>query len=76
MNKYVLSTDAEHDLDAIWEYIARDSIDAADRWIDTLFNGFATLASTPHIGDARRDLTMLPVLFLANQSLHHHLPSQ
>jgi len=33
MNEYVLSTGAELDLDEIWEYIAHDDIDAADRWI-------------------------------------------
>jgi plasmid stabilization system protein ParE len=31
MNRYVLSADAELDLDEIWEYIAQDNIDAADR---------------------------------------------
>jgi plasmid stabilization system protein ParE len=33
MTGYVLSADADLDLDEIWEYIAADSIDAADRWI-------------------------------------------
>lgn len=32
MSSYVLGVDAELDLDDIWEYIAGDSIDAADRW--------------------------------------------
>jgi len=31
MTGYVLSADADLDLDEIWEYIAADSIDAADR---------------------------------------------
>jgi len=30
MSGYVLSADADLDLDDIWEYIAADSIDAAD----------------------------------------------
>jgi plasmid stabilization system protein ParE len=30
---YVLSKEAELDLDEIWEYIAHDNIDAADRCI-------------------------------------------
>jgi len=30
---YVLSADADFDLDEIWEYIAADNLDAADRWI-------------------------------------------
>jgi len=33
MREYVLSTDAELDLDEIWEYIALDNIRAADRWV-------------------------------------------
>jgi plasmid stabilization system protein ParE len=33
MNRYVLSVAAELDLDEIWEYIAQDNLDAADRWI-------------------------------------------
>lgn len=37
MSGYVLSEDADLDLDDIWEYIAQDNIDAADRWIGKLF---------------------------------------
>jgi plasmid stabilization system protein ParE len=36
MNRYVLSVAAELDLDAIWDYIGQDNIDAADRWISKL----------------------------------------
>jgi len=60
---YVLSVDAELDLDQIWEYIAEDNPDAADRWIDKLFDAFQSLAQTPSIGHRREDLTSLPVLF-------------
>jgi len=31
MTGYVLSVDADLDLDEIWEYIAADNIDGADR---------------------------------------------
>jgi plasmid stabilization system protein ParE len=31
VSSYVLSVDADFDLDEIWEYIAADSLDAADR---------------------------------------------
>ena len=48
MSVYVLSSDADRDLDDIWEYIAQDSVDAAERWI-------AKLAQ-------REDLTQFPVL--------------
>ena len=63
MTKYVLSVDAEFDLDQIWEYIAEDNIDAADRWIEKLFDAFELLAQTPGMGHKREDLTSLPILF-------------
>jgi plasmid stabilization system protein ParE len=63
MKEYVLSTEAELDLDDIWEYIAQDSIDAADRWIGKLFDAFDALAGTPGMGHKREDLTAYPVLF-------------
>jgi plasmid stabilization system protein ParE len=63
MNRYVLSVAAELDLDEIWEYIAQDNLDSADRWIGKLFDAFQLLAQTPAIGHKREDLTPLPVLF-------------
>ena len=33
MSGYILSPDADQDLTDIWDYIAADSIDAADRWM-------------------------------------------
>lgn len=63
MNKYVLNVDAEQDLNEIWEYIAEDNIDAADRWIDKLFDAFGSLAQSPGMGHKRGDLTAFPVLF-------------
>jgi plasmid stabilization system protein ParE len=43
MTSYVLSVAAQFDLDEIRGYIAADKIDAADRWIDTLFSAFECL---------------------------------
>ncbi len=63
MSGYVLSADADLDLDEIWDYIAADNIDAADRWIDKLFDAFEALGKTPGIGHRREDLTRNPVLF-------------
>ena len=63
MNGYILSADADFDLDEIWEYIAGDSIDAADRWTKKLFAAFEGLAARPGIGHKREDLTPYPVLF-------------
>jgi plasmid stabilization system protein ParE len=63
MKGYVLAAAAESDLDAIWEYIAGDNLEAADRWIAKLFDAFDALGRTPGMGHTRQDLTSLPVLF-------------
>jgi plasmid stabilization system protein ParE len=60
---YVLSADADCDLDEIWEYIAADSLDAADLWIGKLFDAFEILGQTPGLGHRREDLTTAAVLF-------------
>jgi plasmid stabilization system protein ParE len=62
---YILSSDADSDLEEIWDYIAADNVDAADRWIEKLFDAFDALALTPGIGNTREDLTCYPVLFWA-----------
>ena len=63
MSGYILTTDADFDLDEIWEYIAADDIDAADRWVVKLFDAFEALGRMPGIGHRREDLTEHPVLF-------------
>ncbi len=57
MTGYVLSIDADLDLDENWEYIAADNIGAADRWIEKLFDAFEALARTLGMGHKREDLT-------------------
>ena len=47
---------AEHDLDQIWDYIARDSITAADRFLDRIGSRCEELAVHPLSGPARDDL--------------------
>jgi plasmid stabilization system protein ParE len=63
VTQYILSEDAALDLDGIWDYISEDSIDAADRWIDKLFDAFDAIGDAPGIGHKREDLTAYPVLF-------------
>jgi plasmid stabilization system protein ParE len=63
LSSYVLGTEADLDLDEIWEYIAADSVDAADRWIQRLFDCFDELARSPNAGHVREDLTAYPVRF-------------
>jgi len=78
VNRYVLSPDADQDLTGIWDYIAADSIDAADRWIEKLFDAFESLAQHPNLGHKREDLTTHPVLFWPVGSylvIYHIAPS-
>ena len=63
MSKYVLSPEADQDLDDIWEYIAQDDIEAADRWDAKLREAFQLLARNSRVGHTRKDLTDMSVLF-------------
>lgn len=74
MSGYILSAAVEFDLDEIWEYIAADNIDAADRWIGKLFDAFEALGQRPGIGHRREDLTDYPVLFWPVGAYLNHLP--
>jgi len=60
---YILGVDADRDLDEIWDYIAEDNTDAADRWIAKLFDAFEALGENPGKGHSRTDFTSYPVLF-------------
>jgi plasmid stabilization system protein ParE len=63
MSDYAFHPDAFGDLDEIWEHIADDNIDAADRVLADLHSTLATLAASPHIGHRRPDLTARPLRF-------------
>ena len=63
MSGYILGGDAVLDIESIWDYIAKDNVDAADRWVDRLYDAFEGLGQTPGMGHRREDLTQLSVLF-------------
>jgi plasmid stabilization system protein ParE len=63
VSRFVLSEDADRDLDSIWDYIAEGNLDAADQWIGKLFDAFDTIGNNSGIGHKREDLTSYPVLF-------------
>ncbi len=63
MSGYILASAAVLDLEDIWDYIAADNIDAADRWIGKLFDAFDVIARMPGTGHRRDDLTSYPVRF-------------
>lgn len=64
MTGYDFHPQARLDLDEIWEYIAVDSLDAADRTIAEILTALDALVPLPHQGHRRPDLTSRPVRFV------------
>ena len=62
MRAYDFHPEAESDLNAIWDYIAAESPDAADRTIDKILAAIEALVPLPHLGHRRPDLTSCPLL--------------
>ena len=60
---YDFHPEAEADLDAIWEFIAEDSPEAADRVIRAIEATIDALVPFPHQGHRRPDLTARPLRF-------------
>ena len=56
MPRLLKRPEAENDLDEIWWYIAQDSPDHADRFLDRLQERFLALADFPKMGRSRNDL--------------------
>jgi toxin ParE1/3/4 len=56
MKRLVLTPLAAGDLNQIWDYIAEDSLEAADRVLDDIEQTLQQLAAHPGIGHLRQDL--------------------
>ncbi len=54
--RFELTAEAEEDLIAIWDYIALDNPNAADRLLMKLNEKFQLLADNPELGAARPDI--------------------
>ena len=54
--RFGLTPQARADLVNIWNYIAEDNPEQADRVLGRLFEAFARLAQTPGMGHHREDL--------------------
>lgn len=65
---------AKEDLFDIWSFIAADSPDAADTWIDKLDAQFLLLASHPLMGRAREELAKDLRSFPVGRYLVFYLP--
>jgi antitoxin ParD1/3/4/toxin ParE1/3/4 len=63
MNSFRLAPEAARDIEAIWEYLARDNVRAARRVRLGLLAACRRLAQHPGLGHRREDLTDKPVLF-------------
>jgi plasmid stabilization system protein ParE len=63
VSAYLFTPEAELDLIAIWSYIARENVEAANRVESEIYLACAVLASTPYAGHIRPDMTSLPVRF-------------
>ena len=63
MSLYVLHPEAYADLDEIWEFIAQNNLEAADRVRDDIRDTIRELVPFPHQGHRRADLTSRPVRF-------------
>ena len=57
MKRFILTSRAKQDLNDIWDYIANDNIEAANRVLDALDNAMIKLAKNPGIGHRRDELT-------------------
>ena len=53
MTGYAFHPDAFADLDEIWEYIAENNVDAADRVLADIHSTLTTLAGSPQIRHRR-----------------------
>ncbi len=63
MSGFVLHPEANTDLDEIWEYIAADNLDAADRVLEEIYEAILSLVPFPGQGHNRPDFTSRPLRF-------------
>jgi toxin ParE1/3/4 len=54
MPEFILSEYVEPELHAIWEYIAIDNSEAADRFVESAYGTFQQLARIPGMGSIRQ----------------------
>jgi len=56
VSRYVFTRPAESDLLELWEFIAKDDVDAADRVVGEIRDAISRLADMPRMGRLREDL--------------------
>ena len=73
MSRYQFTPQASDDLFEIWSYIARDSVQAADRLEDEVYKACAFLVEGPLRGGTREDITKLPLRFWKVQTFPNYI---
>ncbi len=63
MSGFVLHPSAVTDLEEIWEFIAADSLTAADRILEEILEAIPSFVTFPKMGHARPELTSRPLRF-------------
>ena len=76
MKHYRVSDAARADLDDIWFYIAQDNVDAADKIIRAMVSKFSKLASMPHMGRTRSELSAGLRSFVVARYVIFYLPTE
>jgi plasmid stabilization system protein ParE len=74
MRRAVFGKQARRDLDDIWFYVPRDSIDAAEKVVDTLERAVRRLAEMPGMGHQRLELAGRRYRVWSVYFLPDHLP--
>jgi plasmid stabilization system protein ParE len=73
MDKYEITPEAVGDLFDIWNFIAQDNPEAADRVEAAIFRSCDLLADRPLAGRKRKDLTPLPIRLWVVQPYSNYL---
>jgi antitoxin ParD1/3/4 len=73
MSGYQFTPQAISDLSDIWDFIAQDNPEAADRVENAVFRACDLLAGSPLAGSMRKDLTSLPLRFWVAQPYSNYL---
>jgi plasmid stabilization system protein ParE len=62
MTRFVITELATEDIGQIWDYIAADSSEQADQFIDLIYAEILRVGSSPRIGHRRSDVAAQPTL--------------
>ena len=76
MSGYILHPGAYTDLDEIWEFIAQDNLDAADRVRDEIYEAIRALGSAPTRLQAARSYLPAPAVPTVRNYLIAYAPDE